>query len=75
MATVLEKRKQARIAGFGLLKVRDIYDKCGITDNIIKVDNEEYQALAEIEKAIRMLHGDNSISWEVKHDKQSSISR
>lgn len=50
------KKKQARISAQCLLKVIDIFGKCGLPDVIITFEGNDYQVIEELKKAIRMLH-------------------
>lgn len=55
------EKKQAQIAAQCLLKVQDIFEKCGLPDVIITFEGNDYQVIEELKKAIRMLHHGKSI--------------
>lgn len=56
MAAILDKRKQAVIAGHALVKIESILEKCGLENVLVTIGDKDYIALDEVKKAIRALH-------------------
>lgn len=48
--------KQSVIAGHAIVKIEDIFKKCGLENVLVTVNDREYVALDEVKKAIRVLY-------------------